>query len=118
MRTDVLVYALWDNGAIDSSADPERKLQLTVFQCGSGQPGNGVSEEALFRCNLRQPAVVQLVGAGHAHTPRAIHVDAVAVNVDHPARNPLVGQFQIGGNYIKGGRVILGWSKIVEVRQL
>src|ERR1700737_184956 len=63
-RVYVLIsLALGEYGAVDRSTDPKGKLQLTVFQCGSRQPGNGVGEEALLSCNLRQSSIVQLVRA-------------------------------------------------------
>src|SRR4029077_6548573 len=57
----LIALALGKYRVIDRSADPKWKLQLTVFQCGSGQPRDGIGEEALLGGNLRQPAIVQFV---------------------------------------------------------
>jgi hypothetical protein len=43
---------------IDRTADSKGKLQLTVFQCGSREAGDGVGEEAFLGGNLRQATIV------------------------------------------------------------
>jgi hypothetical protein len=48
---------------IDRTADTKGELKLSVFQSGSGEPGDGVGEEAFLGGNFRQAAIVQDVRA-------------------------------------------------------
>ena len=54
----LIAFPLGEYRVIDRTADAKGKLQLAVFQRGSGQPRDGIGEEALLGGNLRQPAIV------------------------------------------------------------
>ena len=96
-----MVFSFGKRRILDRAADPERKGQLAIYYCGSGQTSEGVREEALLGCDLCDAGVVELVGAGDAHASRAVDVNPIAVDIDLRARNSQIGELQIRGNQIK-----------------
>src|SRR5258706_2756331 len=68
---------------IDRTADSKGKLQLTVFQCGSGEAGDGVGEKGLLCGNLPQTPIVQAVRDPEPYTAPAIPLGSLNGQVLH-----------------------------------
>jgi len=62
--------------------------------------------------------ILKIVGAGCAYGARAVHVDAVAVNIDALARNSAVFEFEVGGDRGERSVIFLRGAEIVEMSQL
>src|SRR5258707_1357533 len=97
----LIVVDLGEDGILYGAADAKRKRQLAVYQFAAGQTAEGVGEEPLLSSDLRHTAIVERVRAGNADTAGAIHIDAVAIDIDFGAGDALVGELQIGGNKIE-----------------
>jgi len=69
-------------GIFDGAIDAERERQLAVDKFRAFQSGESVGEKTLFGGDCRHALILNIVGAGYAHAARAVHVDAVAVNID------------------------------------
>ena len=77
-------------GIFDGAIDAERKRQLAVDKFRAFQSGESVGEKTLFGGDCRHTLILKIVGPGYAYAARAVHVDAVAVNIDGLARNSKV----------------------------
>src|SRR5437879_13718642 len=94
-RLSKMVFSFGKRRILDRAADPERKGQLAIHYCGSGQTSEGVREEALLGCDLRDAGVVDLVGAGAAHAATAVDVNPTPFDIDPRTRNFTIGHRQI-----------------------
>ena len=72
----------------------------------------------MFGADCRHTLVLKIVGAGYAYAARAVHVDAVAVNIDGLARNSDVFEFEVGGDRGERSGIFLRGAEIVEMSQL
>lgn len=97
----LIVVDLGEDGILYGAADAEKKRQLAVYQFASGQTAKCVGEEALLGGDLRHTAIVERVRAGNADTARAIHINAIAIDIDFGAGDALIGELQVGGNKIE-----------------
>src|SRR6478672_5220632 len=105
-------------GAFDGAIYVERERQLTVNEFCAFQSGDSVGEKTLFGGDCRHTLIVEFVGAGYAYATRAVHIDAVAVNIDGVAGNAEVLELNVRGNRAEGCGIFFGGADVVEMSQL
>src|SRR6185437_407793 len=107
-----------ESGTFDGAIDAERESQLAVDKLRTFQSGERVGEKALFGGDCRYTLILKIVGAGYANAARAVHVDAVAVNIDGLARNSEIFELEVGGDRGERSGIFLCGAEIVEMSQL